>query len=319
MKKILITGITGFAGYHLAKYLTDTTEHTIIGTYHSDSSLSQVADLREKVHFYSLDLTDKFSVFDLIEKIRPDEIYHLAAQTSTPDSFVDPEKTLLTNIFPEVYIFEAVKKVGLFDTRILIVSTSEVYGLILPNDLPIDEETPLRPLNPYAVSKVAQDLLGLQYFYVDQLQIIRARPFNHIGPRQKPKFVLPMFAKQIVEIEKGQKEPVLMVGNLKVKRDFTDVRDIVRAYVLLMEKGVAGDVYNIGSGKSVEIQELLNILLSLTDRVIEVKEDPQLFRKIEVRDVVCNNSKLIQITGWKPQISLERTLSDTLDYFRNVV
>lgn len=319
MKKILITGVTGFAGYHLAKYLTDTTKHTIIGTYHSDSSLSQLAELRERLQFYRIDLTDKSSVFDLIEEIRPDEIYHLAAQTSTTDSFKNPEKTLLTNIFPEVYIFEAVKKVGLFNTRILIVSTSEVYGLITPHDLPIDEETPFRPLNPYAVSKVAQDLLGLQYFYVDQLQIVRARPFNHIGPRQKPKFVLPMFAKQIVEIEKGQKEPVLMVGNLKVKRDFTDVRDIVRAYVLLMEKGVAGDVYNVGSGKSVEIQEILDILLSLTNKIIEVKEDPQLFRNIDIMDIVCDNSKLIQITGWKPQISLKRTISDTLDYFRQVV
>lgn len=319
MKKILITGVTGFAGYHLAQYLHDTTEHTIIGTYHSDSSLSQSADLIDKVHFYPIDLTDRSSVFDLIEKIKPDEIYHLAAQTSTADSLEDPEKTLFTNIFPEVYIFEALKKFGLFATRILIVSTSEVYGLISHHDLPIDEETPLRPLNPYAVSKVAQDLLGLQYFYVDQLQIIRVRPFNHIGPRQQPKFVLPMFAKQIVEIEKGQKEPVLMVGNLRVKRDFTDVRDIVRAYVLLMEKGVAGDVYNVGSGKSVKIQELLDILLSLTDRDITVQEDTQLLRKIEVMDVVCNNSKLRHITGWKPQISLERTLADTLDYFRQVV
>ncbi len=319
MKKVLITGITGFAGYYLAKYLLEKTYHTLIGTYHSDSSLSKVEDLRDKVHFYPLDLTDKSAVFDLIEEIKPDEIYHLAAQTSTADSLADPERTLITNIFPELYMFEALKKTGLFNTRILIVSTSEVYGMVSPHDLPIDEETPLRPLNPYAVSKVAEDLLGLQYFYVDKLQIIRVRPFNHTGPRQQPKFVLPMFAKQIVEIEKGQKEPMLRVGNLQVKRDFTDVRDIVRAYTLLMEKGVPGEVYNVGSGRSVKIQDLLDILLSLTDKVIEIEEDPQLFRKIEVLEVVCDHSKLTQLAGWKPQIPLERTLSDTLDYFRNVV
>jgi len=175
----------------------------------------------------------------------------------------------------ELYLFEAVKAMNKPDTKILAVSTSEVYGAISPADLPVDEDTPLRPTTPYAVSKIAQDYLALQYSIVHKLNIIRVRPFNHTGPRQQSKFVIPMFVKQIAEIEKGIQEPIMKVGNLKARKDFSDVRDIVRGYEALMEKGNSGEVYNIGSGRSMQIEEMLDMLLCVFDRKNNYRSRPK--------------------------------------------
>lgn len=318
MKKILITGVTGFAGQYLAELLIDQ-DAELHGTYHSDEGLNRLGSLKDTISLHKVDLTDKEQVNDLIGKVRPDELYNLAAQTSPSKSMKDPSGTLTTNTLSELYLFDALKDHDLKDCRVLAVSTSEIYGAVSPEDLPVDENTPLRPTTPYAVSKITQDYLALQYFLAHKLSIIRVRPFNHIGPRQQPRFVLPMFAKQIAEIEKGSQEPIMKVGNLKARKDFTDVRDMVRAYQLIMEKGIPGEVYNIGSGKSVEIQWMLDALLSLSSKEIKVEVDQALYRTTDTPDVFCDPTKVSQLTGWHPEISLETTLKDTLDYFRNLV
>jgi GDP-4-dehydro-6-deoxy-D-mannose reductase len=194
-----------------------------------------------------------------------------------------------------------------------------VYGQVMPTDLPIDEETPLRPTNPYAVSKITQDYLGLQYILSYKFDVVIVRPFNHTGPGQSPSFAIPAFARQIALIEKDKQEPILKVGNLSAKRDFSDVRDIVKGYTQLMEKGKTGEIYNIGSGKSRSTKELLDLLLLLTDKKIKVEEDPSKIRPIEVPDTYCNFEKINSLTGWTPGISIEKTLQDTLDYWRRVV
>ncbi|MBI5045073.1 MAG: GDP-mannose 4,6-dehydratase [Candidatus Levybacteria bacterium] len=317
MKKVLITGVTGFVGQYLSENLLSQKNLEIYGTYFSDEGLSRLENAR-LLHLKKVDLTVKKEVFDLLDAVKPDQIYHLAAQTSPSDSLKDPEKTLLTNTLSQLYLLESLRELG-SKTRLLVTSSADVYGIVEKEDLPVDEQTQFRPINPYAVSKITQDFLALQYFLSYNIDVVRVRPFNHVGPRQASKFVVPMFAKQIAEIEKLGKEPIVKVGNLSAKKDFSDVRDIVRAYILLMEKGESGDVYNVGSGKSTQIQEILNILLSLSEREIKIEEDQDLFRPIDIPELVCDNSKLSNLTGWKPEISLETTLKDTLDYFRKVV
>lgn len=314
MKKVLITGATGFVGKHLADHLATFNEFELFGT-----SLSDADKTNSKIQIEKIDLTDQKSVLGLVTKIQPDQIYHLAAFTSPADSFNNPTPVVLGNIEIEMNVLNAVKNAGLKQAKLLVVSSAEVYGLIDNVDLPIDEKTQLRPCNPYAVSKIAQDFLALQYRLSYQMNIVRVRPFNHTGPGQSPVFAIPAFAKQIAQIEKEQQEPVLKVGNLTAKRDFTDVRDIVKGYGLLMEKGESGEVYNIGSGKSSSTKELLDLLLSLTDRKITVEEDPERVRPIEVANVYCDYTKLNAETGWKPEISIEKTLQDTLDYWRSIV
>lgn len=319
MKRVLITGVTGFAGQYLAELLLNSAGIELHGTHFSAESLSSLNTSSQKIILHRLDLTEEKAVTNLIKEVKPDEIYNLAASTSPSESMKNPSGTLMTNILSELYLLQALKENNLENTRVLIVTSGDVYGAVSRDDLPVDEQTPHRPVNPYAVSKITQDYLALQYFLAHNLQIIRARPFNHIGPRQQPKFVLPMFVKQIVDIEVGKQEPVMKVGNLKARKDFSDVRDIVRAYVLLMEKGQAGEVYNIGSGKSVSIQEILDILLSLSTKEISIEVDSVLVRPVDIEDIYSDSSKLTALTGWKPEISLSTTLKDTLDYYRKVV
>lgn len=320
MKQILITGITGFVGEYLAEYLLSIEKDSAIhGTYHSESGLARIGDLKKRLTLHQVDLNDAAKVVSLIQSIKPQEIYHLAALSSVSDSFKRPAETLITNIASEVNLFEAVRSLNEPSVRILVVGSSEMYGNVQPSDLPLSEDTPLRPASPYAVSKITQDYLALQYYNSYKIQTLRARPFNHIGPRQSEKFVVPSFAKQIAEIEKGKRDPVIKVGNLTPKKDFTDVRDIVQAYHLLMQKGVPGEAYNIGSGKSVAIQELLAILLSCSNVSVKVEEDPSLVRPVEILEIRSDSSKLQNLTGWKPEITLEESLKNTLDYFRNLV
>lgn len=313
MKKVLITGATGFVGKHLTDYLAAKSEFEISGTSLTDSKTN------DKIQMAKIDLTDFDRVGELVSKIKPDQIYHLAAFTSPAESFENPIPVVLGNIEIQMNLLNAVKNACLDNSRILVVTSAEVYGLVNASDLPVDEDTSLRPCNPYAVSKVAQDFLGLQYNLSYEMDILRVRPFNHTGPGQSPSFAIPAFAKQIAGIEKGKQEPVLKVGNLTAKRDFTDVRDIVKGYVTLMEKGVKGDVYNIGSGKSRSTKELLDLLLTFTEKKITVETDPSKTRPVEVPDVYCDYSKLNSLTGWKPEIPIEKTLKDTLDYWRGII
>lgn len=319
MKKVLITGITGFAGSYLAEHLLSLGEYEVSGTYLTESSIKNVSQIKDRINLISADLSKTENVFKIIGDTKPDVIFHLAALTSPAESFKNPVATLNNNISLQVNIFEAVRKFNLINTKILITSSADVYGRVAKEDLPIDEETPLMPTNPYSVSKIAQDFLGLSYFLAYKLQVIRVRPFNHIGPRQAPSFVVSAFAKQIAEIEKGKKEPVLSVGNLEAKRDFTDVRDMVKAYVLVVERGQVGDVYNIGSGISYKIADILNQLTSMSSAKIEIKNDPTLFRPSDDPELVCDNNKFVKVTNWKPEISLEKTLKETLDYWRNII
>ena len=319
MKRVLITGITGFAGSHLAEYLCSKKEYKIAGTYLSNESLKNVERIRSKIRLIKIELTNAKKVLHLVEKTKPDLVFNLAGLPSTADSFKNPAETLINNISLEINLLSAIKENKLLDAKILIISSAEIYGLVKKEDLPIDEETRLMPTSPYSVSKIAQDFLGLQYFLSYNLKIIRVRPFNHIGPRQSMHFVVSAIAKKIAEIEKGKREKVLSVGNLESKRDFTDVRDMVRAYTIALDKGKLGEVYNIGSGVSYRIYDILSKLLLMSSLKITVKSDKSLFRPIDNPELICDATKFIKISNWKPRIDIDTTLKDTLDYWRNIV
>lgn len=312
-KKALVTGISGFAGSFLAEELLRN-NYAVFGT-HLTPDVSNIEHIKHDVTLHKVDLLNKDQTVKCIQDVKPDYIFHLAALTSPAQSFKEPEKVLTGNITGQMNIFEAVRLQNL-DPKILITSSAEVYGMVRASDLPIDENVNLRPGSPYAVSKIAQDFLALQYFLSYGMKVIRVRPFNHVGPRQAPQFVVASFASQIASIEKGKQKPVLTVGNLDAKRDFTDVRDMVKAYIAVLEKGESGEVYNIGSGKSHRIKDILDMLISLSSVTIEVELDPGKLRPSDVPDIYSNNAKIEAATSWRPEIKLEDTLKDTLDYYR---
>ncbi len=318
-QKVLITGISGFAGSHLAEYLVSQKRYDITGTYLSESSLKNLSNIRDKVQLTQIDLTNADAVSKLITSVRPDLLFHLAALPSPAGSYKNPTQYLQNNINAEVNLLEALKNEQMTSTRVLVISSSEIYGLVSTGDLPIDEDTPLKPVSPYGVSKIAQDYLGLQYFLAHKLSIVRSRPFGHLGPRLSEQFVASAFSKKIAEIEKQKREPVLTVGNLEAKRDLTDVRDMVKAYELLLVKGKLGEVYNIGSGVSYKIKNLLDMLLSFSEVKITIKTDSELFRPNDIPELLCDNTKMSKLTGWKPTIPIKESLKDTLDYWRSIV
>lgn len=314
--RALITGITGFAGSHLAEYLLQ--EHPdieVYGTYRWRSRRENVQDVEGRVEMVECDLRDPTSVRRMLARAKPEVVFHLAAQSFVPSSWSGPSETLTTNITAETNLFEAVRDLGL-DPVIQIACSSEEYGKVFPDEVPIKETNPLRPLSPYAVSKVAQDLLGYQYFQSYGLKTIRTRGFNHTGPRRGDVFVTSNFAKQIASIEAGLQEPVIRVGNLNAIRDFTDVRDMVRAYWLATQKGRPGEVYNIASGKGQTIRELLDRLIALAAVEVTVEIDPARLRPSDVEVLLGDASKFHADTGWEPQIPLEQTLADLLDFWR---
>jgi GDP-4-dehydro-6-deoxy-D-mannose reductase len=314
--RVLITGITGFAGSHLADHCLERGGMDVYGIIRWRSRTENIEHLQGKIKLLECDLRDATSTRDVIEEIRPDHIFHLAAQSFVPTSWRAPTESLVTNVIGQLNIFEAMRKINL-KARIQIACSSEEYGMVYDNELPVTEEQPLRPLSPYGVSKVGQDVLGYQYFMSYKMDIVRTRGFNHTGPRRAPVFVVSDFAKQIADIEKGLKEPVLYVGNLDAERDFTDVRDIVRAYYLSLEKGRSGEVYNLCSEKSWKIRDLLDRLLSQTDAKIEVKQDPARLRPSDVPRLRGDCSRFRRDTGWAPRIPFEQTLADMLDYWRH--
>jgi len=314
--KVLITGITGFAGSHLADYILG--EHPdveIYGIKRWRSRTDNIEHLVGRVKLYECDLRDAFSVENVVAEIRPDRIFHLAAQSYVPSSWSAPSESLHTNILGQLNLFESIKRLKI-DPRIQIACSSEEYGLVYEDELPIKETNPLRPLSPYAVSKVSQDLLGFQYFRSFGLHVVRTRGFNHTGPRRGDVFVCSNFAKQIVTMEKGLEKPILKVGNLDARRDFTDVRDTVRGYWLSLERCDAGDVYNISSGRTYKIKDVVDMLIKNVSIDIEIKIDPERLRPSDVPVLVGDNSKFHEKTGWKPEIPFEKTLSDLLDYWR---
>ncbi len=315
--KVLITGITGFVGSHLADYLlenhSDVEVHGIIRWRSRDENISHIKD---KLNLVECDLKDASAVMQTLKEIRPDKIFHLAAQSFVPASWRSPSETLTTNIIGQTNIFEAMRELDLLDTKIQIACSSEEYGLVLEDEVPISETNPLRPLSPYAVSKIAQDYLAYQYYKSYGIKAYRTRTFNHTGPRRGDVFVVSTFAKQIAMIEKKQQEPKIFVGNLEAKRDFTDVRDIVRAYWLALNKCEPGVVYNLASGVTHTIQFVLDTLLSFSDIKIEVVSEPERMRPSDVMILLGDSTKFRNATGWKPEIPIEKTLKDTLEYWR---
>ena len=316
--KVLITGICGFVGSHLAEFLLKKKGVRVFGIDRWLSRLDNIQHIKGKIELIDCDLTDPFSAHSQIEKIRPDLIFHLAAQSFVPTSWHAPHDTLTTNIIGQLNIFESVRKLKL-KTKIQIACSSEEYGLVYKNEVPIKETNPLRPLSPYAVSKVAQDLLGYQYYQSYKMFIIRTRGFNHTGPRRGEQFVISNFAKQIAQIEKGKQKPVIEVGNLNAIRDFTDVRDMVIGYWLALQKGKPGEEYNICSGKGITIKNMLQLLLKFTKKKITIKQDPRRLRPSDVEILIGDCGKFKRQTGWEPRISFEKTLKDLLDFWREKV
>ncbi|MDX1503722.1 MAG: GDP-mannose 4,6-dehydratase [Thermoanaerobaculia bacterium] len=317
--RALITGITGFAGSHLAEYLlAEQPQVEVWGTRRWRSRMDNVHHLVDRVELREADLRDAAAVHKLLAEARPDLIFHLAAQSFVPTSWVGPAETLSTNIEGQVHIFESIRALGL-DPVVQIACSSEEYGLVHRDEVPITEDNPLRPLSPYAVSKVAQDLLGYQYFRSYGLKAIRTRGFNHTGPRRGEVFVTSNFARQLVAIELGLQEPVIEVGNLDAVRDFTDVRDTVRAYWLAATRGEAGEAYNIATGHGITIRDLLARLVELSDAEPEIRVDPARLRPSDVEILIGDASKLKAATGWEPRVPLEKTLADLLAYWRETL
>jgi GDP-4-dehydro-6-deoxy-D-mannose reductase len=316
--KVLITGITGFVGSHLAEFCLARGDVEVFGTYRWRSPKENIAHIKD-LNLVEADILDASSVLQLIRKIEPDWIFHLAAQSFVPTSWNAPASTITTNVIGQLNFFEALRSLGRLDTRFHVCGSSEEYGYVAREETPITEDNPLRPLSPYGVSKVAQDLLGYQYHRSYGLHAVRTRAFNHGGPRRGEVLLPSDFAKQIAEIEKGLREPVVRVGNLEALRDFTDVRDMVRAYWLALEKGEAGAVYNIGSGDAPSIREVLDRMLALSDANVEVRQVPEKMRPSDVEILISDSSRFRAATGWEPQISTDQMLSDTLDYWRERV
>lgn len=316
--RALITGITGFAGSFLAEHLLAQPHIEVFGVGLPQHGPGHVAHLVDRIHIYTGPITDRAWVHQLIADICPDYIFHLAAQAAPARSFADPSETLTTNILGQLYLMEECIHQGC-DPRFLVIGSGDEYGAVRPADLPIDEDTPFRPTSPYSVSKIAQDMLGLQYFLSHRLRCVRVRPFNHIGPRQSDAFMVGAFARQVAEAEAGITAPVVQVGNLEPQRDLTDVRDIVRAYWLALEKGTPGEVYNIGSGRSYKVGDILNTLLGMSRKPLRVEVDPARLRPTDVPMTVCDPHKFIAATGWQPVIPMEQSLRDVLAYWRERV
>ncbi len=316
--RVLVTGITGFAGSHLADFLLSQTSAEVYGFARPNASHANLASAVSKIRLIPCDMMDGSAVRDGLKNIRPERIFHLAGQSWVPVSWQAPQDTLATNIHGELNLLEAVRAAGL-DPLIHIAGSSEEYGSVLPQEIPIKETARLNPLNPYALSKVVQDLLGLQYHDRYGLKIVRTRSFQHIGPRQRETFVASDFAKQIAEIEKGKRPPVLSVGNLDIVRDFTDVRDIVRAYWLCLDKGEAGEAYNICTGTGRKIGDIAEFYRRHSRVKCEIRKEPQRHRSSEAAVMIGDREKFKRQTGWTPAIPFEQALTDVLNYWREKI
>ena len=317
--RALITGITGFAGSHLAEYiLAEQPGVEVFGTFRWRSRMDNVEHLDGRIKLVEADLRDYTSMHQALAVSRPDVVFHLAAQSFVPSSWNAPSDTLVTNVTGQTNLFEAIRALKL-DPVVQIACSSEQYGLVHPEETPIKETNPLRPLSPYAVSKVSQDYLGYQYFQSYGLKAIRTRGFNHTGPRRGQVFVTSNFCSQVAAIELGLQEPVIRVGNMEAIRDFTDVRDMVRAYWLAVTRAKPGEVYNIATGRGIHIREMLDLVLSFSRVEVKTEVDPSRLRPSDVEILIGDSSKFRADTGWEPKIPFEQTVRDLLDYWRKVL
>ena len=308
--KALITGVDGFVGKYLSEYLLKQ-KYEVYGT----TILEEYRN--EKIKIFKMDLLDSKEVNKVIEMIKPDKIFHLAGQSAVGLSWKNPVLTVDINVNGTLNLLEAVRE-NCINSKILIIGSSDQYGPIKPEECPVNENKEQNPQSPYGVSKKTQEEMSLLYVKAYKMNIIMVRAFNHIGAGQGKNFVVADFASKIVEIEKGS-EPVLKVGNLETFRDFTDVRDIVRGYDLLLEKGVIGEVYNIGSGEKIKVSEVLKKLVNMSKKEIKIEIDPDKFRPVDVPIVVCDNSKIKKDTGWETEILIDNTLKEVLEYWRNII
>lgn len=308
--KSLVTGYGGFVAEYLVKLLSENNYEIAVTVFPPmlNNTIKKQAK-KQGVKIYSCDLTNEQNVKKLIKDFKPNEIYHLAAQSHVPTAWKNPTDTFKTNVFGTLNIFTAVLY-NKISPRILVVGSSEEYGDCRDEDMPLKETSPLKPTNPYAASKVAQDFIAFQYAKTGGLDIVRVRPFSHTGPGQRSKFVCPNFTKQIAKIALGLKEPIIKVGNLKPKRDFLDVRDVVRAYYLALKKGKCGAVYNIASGKARSIESILKTCIKFSLKDIKIENDPSLFRPADIPVLKGDASLFKKTTGWKPLIPFDKTLQD---------
>lgn len=308
--KALVIGGGGFVGPYLVNHL-----HNDLGYEVSVTKTVKEQLNLPNVRIYDCDILDKSQISQVLEAVRPDYIFHLAAQSSVSMSWKNPALTIDVNVKGSINVLDAVRELD-YKPRMLMIGSGEEYGHIKQRECPIVEDTVLRPGNIYAATKSCQNMLGSIYASAYDCDVMMVRAFNHIGPNQTPLFVVADFCKQVAEIEKGEKEPVMYVGNLSAKRDFTDVRDVVRAYALLVKQGKKGETYNVGTGHALAIQEILDSIIAMSSKKIEVKVDPAKLRPVDVPIIEPDISKIKACTGWTPQISLNQTLQETLDYWR---
>lgn len=313
--RVLITGIGGFAGSHLTDLLVADDDSEVVGVLRPGGSRDNIAHHGERLTLLEGDLTDEQAVRRVVAEALPERVYHLAAQASVAASWADPVGTVQANVLSQLYLLRTVMELCP-QARVLVVGSADEYGRVSPDALPVTEANSLQPTNPYALSKVSQDLMGGMFCHSHGLHVVRVRPFNHIGPRQRTGFVVPDFSRQIARIEAGLQAPTLKVGNLAARRDFCDVRDVVRAYRLALESGEKGAVYNICLGTSVPIQALLDRLLALARVEIAVERDPTRMRPSDQPNVVGSAALLNYVTGWRPLVPLAQSLEDTLEYWR---
>lgn len=308
--KALIIGGAGFVGNYLISHLKNDLKWDVFVTKMSHEKSSN-ADVKS----FDLDILDKDQIKDVLEKVKPDYIFHLAAQSSVALSWKNPALTIDVNVKGSVNVLDMVRELN-YKPRILLIGSGEEYGHIKPEESPIVEDNVVRPGNIYAATKACQNMIGKIYADGYDMDVMMVRAFNHIGPNQAPMFVVSDFCKQVADIERGNREPIIYTGNLSAKRDFTDVRDVVRAYALLIQKGQKGETYNIGSGKAITIQVILDTILSLSTADITIQVDPEKLRPVDIPIIEADTSKVRECTGWKPEILLECTLVETLNYWR---
>ena len=307
MKKVLIIGGAGFVGGYLSEILIEN------GFEVHSTCLPDEKIKNPECKAHNLDILDKNQISAVLDEVKPDVIYHLAAQSSVALSWKNPQLTVDINIKGTLNVLDSLRDSGL-DSRIILIGSGEEYGYI--KHCPVSEEETLRPGNIYAATKACQSMIGNIYARAYKMDIVMVRAFNHIGAGQLPQFVVSDFCKQVAEIEKGIKAPEMRVGNLDARRDFTDVRDVVRAYMLLGEKGKSGELYNVGSGKAMAIREILDIIISQSTEDIKITVDPERLRPSDIPVIEADISRITADTGWKPEIPIEETIKNTLDYWR---
>ena len=318
-ERILITGITGFAGSHMVDFLIENTNANIYGLKRPNSQMKNIHHVAHDIELINGDLNDQTSLIRIIKKIKPDKIYHFGALSWVTPSWEMPDIYMKTNAIGTIYLFEACLQAGIMP-RILISCTPEEYGDVPKDLIPINENTRIHPINPYAASKAAQDMVCLTYHASYNLPIIRTRAFNHEGPRRDILGANASFAYQIALIERGKKD-YIEVGNLEATRNFTDVKDTVEAYYLALEKGDPGELYLIGSDQIYTMKECLDTLISLSDNPekIKYKVNKSRVRPTELRTFIGDYQKFYDKTGWKPKIPFIKTMQSVLDYWREFI